>query len=72
MPTDAAHTPKIHTVIRCYQIRRAAWLHPEPETMWTITTSRILRGLFPMFPLTIDGLEGAVKYLVRGVRPHVS
>jgi uncharacterized protein with von Willebrand factor type A (vWA) domain len=63
-------TPGIEWMRRLAEkYRRAAWLNPEPETMWTITTIRILRGIFPMWPLTISGLEGAVKYLVRGVRP---
>lgn len=49
--------------------RRAAWLNPEPETQWGMTTVRVLRSLFAMFPLSLEGLDGAVKYLVRGVRP---
>jgi hypothetical protein len=51
--------------------RRAAWLNPEPEETWALPTVRILSGLFAMYPLTIEGLEGAVRYLVGGQgRPH--
>ena len=48
--------------------RRAAWLNPEPERLWTGQTARVLSTLFPMHPLTLAGLEGAVRGLVRGVR----
>ena len=46
--------------------RRTAWLNPEPEEGWGLPTIRILSGLFPMYPLTIEGLEHAVRYLVGG------
>jgi len=44
--------------------RSAAWLNPEPEQYWGQTTIQILARLFPMFPLTIDGLGAAVRRLV--------
>jgi uncharacterized protein with von Willebrand factor type A (vWA) domain len=43
--------------------RSAAWLNPEPEQYWGQTTIQILARLFPMFPLTIDGLGAAVRRL---------
>ncbi len=46
--------------------RRAAWLNPEPEQYWGQTTIQILGRLFPMFPLSIQGLQNAVRHLVRG------
>jgi uncharacterized protein len=46
--------------------RRAAWLNPEPERYWPRTTIEMIAGVFPMYPLTIDGLERAVRHLVRG------
>jgi uncharacterized protein with von Willebrand factor type A (vWA) domain len=48
--------------------RRSAWLNPEPEGNWSLQTIRVLAGLFPMFPLTLDGLQSAVRHLVRGGR----
>lgn len=47
---------------------RAAWLNPEPEAYWGQTTVRMLARLFAMFPLTVDGLQGAVRHLIRGRR----
>lgn len=46
--------------------RRSAWLNPDPESYWSNTTVKILHGLYPMFPLTLDGLGRAVTHLVRG------
>jgi uncharacterized protein with von Willebrand factor type A (vWA) domain len=45
---------------------RAVWLNPEPTTAWSKTTIETIAGVFPMFPLTLDGLGNAVKELVRG------
>lgn len=48
---------------------RAAWLNPEPPSYWERThTAKILQGIFPMFPITLDGLEGAVRRLLRTKR----
>ena len=44
--------------------RRAAWLNPEPETLWRGTAATIAR-LFPMFRLSLDGLARAVQHLTR-------
>jgi uncharacterized protein with von Willebrand factor type A (vWA) domain len=45
---------------------RAAWLNPEPTSVWPRTTIETIAGVVPMFPLTLDGLGDAVKELVRG------
>jgi uncharacterized protein with von Willebrand factor type A (vWA) domain len=45
---------------------RSAWLNPEPPASWWSPTIRTLRGVFSMFPLTVDGLEEAVGHLTRG------
>lgn len=45
---------------------RAIWLNPEPERNWDLTwTIRAIRGVFPMYPLTTDGLVDAVGALMR-------
>ncbi len=44
--------------------RHCVWLNPMPERAWFHTTISSIGKLFPMFPLTIDGLEGAVKKLM--------
>jgi uncharacterized protein len=60
-------TPGIEWMRRLAEhFRRTAWLNPEPETYWNQTTIQILSGIFPMFPLSIDGLHRAVHKLVRG------
>lgn len=42
----------------------AVWLNPSPESWWNYTyTVRCIRDIFPMFELTLDGLEKAVTYL---------
>ncbi len=51
---------------------RSAWLNPEPDRYWAGTTIEVIAALFPMWQLTLDGLAGAVRYLVRGgTRPVV-
>jgi uncharacterized protein with von Willebrand factor type A (vWA) domain len=43
----------------------AAWLNPKPAVSWSYTpTIKMIRDVFPMFELTLDGLEGAVSYLM--------
>jgi uncharacterized protein with von Willebrand factor type A (vWA) domain len=52
--------------------RSAAWLNPEPDRFWTGTTIEVVASVFGMWPLTLDGLAHAVRYLVRGgERPRV-
>lgn len=52
--------------------RSAAWLNPEPERFWGGTTIEVIASVFGMWPLTLDGLAAAVRYLVRGgERPRV-
>ena len=40
------------------------WLNPESEMYWNHTTVRMIRSVFPMYPLTIEGLGEAVKKLL--------
>ncbi|MGA9534637.1 MAG: hypothetical protein WBR24_01900 [Desulfobacterales bacterium] len=41
------------------------WLNPMPEDMWNYTqTVKTIGRIFPMFELSIDGLEKAVHYLM--------
>ncbi len=44
--------------------RYCVWMNPLPERAWIHPTIRAVGQLFPMFPLTLDGLEGAVKKLM--------
>jgi uncharacterized protein with von Willebrand factor type A (vWA) domain len=49
-----------------HHFRSAAWLNPEPERFWQGTTIEVIAAVLPMWPLTLDGLAQAVRYLVRG------
>ena len=41
------------------------WLNPVPERMWTYTQSlNTIRKIFPMFQLTLDGLEEGITRLM--------
>jgi uncharacterized protein with von Willebrand factor type A (vWA) domain len=43
----------------------AIWLNPVPERMWDYTqTISLIRRVFPMFELSLDGLEQAVTHLM--------
>ena len=57
----------------CAHFPRLVWLNPEPEPRWASTTSvRLTRELVSgrMFPLTLAGLDGAMRELRRReVRP---
>ncbi len=47
---------------------RTVWLTPEPEAYWDHMTVRAIRGIFPMFELTLAGLDQAIAALVKGRR----
>ena len=52
--------------------RRSAWLNPEPDRYWSGTTVEVIASVLPMWQMTLEGLAGAVRYLVRGgERPAV-
>jgi hypothetical protein len=42
-----------------------AWLNPVPRDFWFMTeTIEAVRKILPMFELTLDGLDRAVKHLM--------
>jgi uncharacterized protein with von Willebrand factor type A (vWA) domain len=45
---------------------RAVWLNPETNESWHGGTIAYVRQVFPMYPLTIEGLSEAAQHLVRG------
>jgi len=46
--------------------RHSVWLNPLPRSSWNYTrTIALIAGIFPMFELSVDGLEKAVQYLMR-------
>jgi len=44
--------------------RYCVWLNPMPQRAWFHSTISAVAKLFPMFPLTIDGIEQAVQALM--------
>ena len=45
--------------------RHAVWLNPVPQDEWDMTwTIGIVRQVFPMFELTLDGLEKSILHLM--------
>src|SRR5437867_5102421 len=65
-PRRHSKTPGIawlHRIVEHFD--RAVWVNPEPTTEWEfVQTTKIIRRLFPMFPLTVDGITEAVQALV--------
>jgi uncharacterized protein with von Willebrand factor type A (vWA) domain len=46
--------------------RHAVWLNPIPEGLWEHgATITLIRQIIRMFPLDLEGLEKAVRYLLR-------
>ena len=43
---------------------RTVWLNPDPVEGWTSRTCTVIQRLFPMFHLSVDGIEQAVASLV--------
>jgi uncharacterized protein with von Willebrand factor type A (vWA) domain len=44
--------------------RNCVWLNPLPQMAWVNHTIRTIGQIFPMYPLTLDGVEEAVGKLV--------
>lgn len=45
---------------------KAIWLNPIPKNGWHGWTIKLISQLIPMFPLTLQGVEEGVDYLMRG------
>ncbi len=64
---DWNERPGIETLeILADYFRRSVWLNPSPPGWWGHRTVSAIRQVFPMFPLTLDGLQDAVETLVGG------
>ena len=46
--------------------RHAAWLNPMQEQSWSAPSIRLIKRIFPMYPLTVQGVEELAKDLSRG------
>ncbi len=48
---------------------RCVWLNPDPPSDWNHTrTTKVIGEIFPMYALSLDGIQDAVTSLV-GARP---
>jgi uncharacterized protein len=57
----------------CKKFPAAVWLNPEPHRWWSSYVSgRIISSIFPMFPLTLDGLDEAIPALLKMKRPKIT
>ncbi|MBM4268958.1 MAG: VWA domain-containing protein [Deltaproteobacteria bacterium] len=65
-PRNTSPTPGIqwlHRIVHYFD--RSVWLNPEEAKYWdNYHTTRVIQKLFPMFPLSVDGLSDAVQSLV--------
>lgn len=63
---EANQTPGLEWIRRMSDhFQRVVWLNPIPQRFWGHPTTTLVSRLFTMFPLTIEGLEDAVKHLRR-------
>ncbi len=61
-------TPGIEWLKRiASHFKKVVWLNPVKKYYWDHPTINAIKRVFPMFPLTIEGLEDAVKELVKVV-----
>jgi uncharacterized protein with von Willebrand factor type A (vWA) domain len=65
-PHNTSPTPGIAWLHRLAgHFERAVWINPDEHELWDRThTTRLIRRLFPMFHLSVDGLGAAVQALV--------
>jgi hypothetical protein len=66
---DEGRVPGVHwlTTLREH-FERSVWLNPDPPSGYGHGTCGVIRDIFPMFQLTVEGLGEAVSELVRGGR----
>jgi uncharacterized protein with von Willebrand factor type A (vWA) domain len=64
-PRRVAATPGIVWLHRiATHFERSVWINPEGPAYWEADTCRVIRRLFPMYQLTVDGLGEALHALV--------
>jgi len=69
-PRFEADTRGIDWLMRIQDhFERCVWLNPDPPKDWDYTrTTKVIKDLFPMYPLSLDGIQDAVTTLI-GSRP---
>jgi uncharacterized protein with von Willebrand factor type A (vWA) domain len=64
-PRRVSNTPGLMWLQRIADhFDRSVWLNPEDTPYWEVQTVQIVRRLFPMFHLSVDGVTQAVRTLV--------
>ena len=65
-PRAETETPGIRWLMRIREhFDRSVWINPDAPSSWEMThTTRIVKNLFPMYHLSVDGLGEAVSALV--------
>ena len=65
-PRLTTETPGIAWLQRvAHHFDRSVWINPEPESEWKRwQTTKVVKRLFPMFPLSADGVGDAFRSLV--------
>jgi uncharacterized protein len=49
------------------KFKDSIWLNPLPRRSWShIQTTKMIMDIFPMFELTLDGLDDGIKFLMQG------
>ena len=61
--TDTAGLAWLERIDRHFD--RSAWLNPDRPEQWAMSsTCRLISSIFPMYPLSVDGIEEGVKSLI--------
>ena len=64
-PRRVSDTPGIAWLQRiAAHFDRSVWVNPEKQAYWDADTCRVIRKLFPMYHLSVDGLSEAVQTLI--------
>ncbi|UQA61843.1 vWA domain-containing protein [Polyangium aurulentum] len=64
---EEAQTPGVAWLrILREHFERSVWMNPDPPSGWGHGTVQVIREVFPMYQLTLEGLGEAVQHLVRG------
>ena len=64
----ADEPPSVETLEKVRKrIPRSIWLNPLPRYAWDHPTVSTIAGIFPMFELTLDGLDEAMDALRKGL-----
>ncbi|HIF97942.1 MAG TPA: VWA domain-containing protein [Myxococcales bacterium] len=72
-PRFESETSGIDWLMRIREhFNRVVWLNPDPQSDWEHTrTTKVIQDIFPMYSLSIDGIQDAVTSLV-GARPSAA